>query len=638
VITPIIIRRRRLIRRIRTTATNSATEKRAKMAIKTPQLMSLAALLSCLTVAALSTLHYLVGMGSLERAVGTSRIEKFAAQQKLCSELAGELAAATALLGLCFSALKRGAAAQASLENMTRRLDATVKLIPEGLTSSQFGAAHPLDGLTELELAVNMMRLELGELRRREKLLIDRAVDVICVVDIDARFVSMNNACLKAWGYESSELLGADLRTILPSSQAEWVVNQILAGSKSIAKVVFESQVLRKDGSLIDVIWTGHWSAREGGLFCIVHDISPQKLVEKAIRQSEQTLRMMLESLPAAVFVSNREGGIEFANHAACQLLGYEESELLGLTSCHVFPGGVADWQPSAGPLPVGVSAVKKDGTAVAVGLSRSPLDLSDGQRVLSVFLDRTAEQELERTKREFLAMITHDLRSPLTANLGALSLLEEGICGVLNPLGARLIGGTRKEMNRVLRLLNDMLQVASIDAGSFDLQVCEFDLCATVMDAVENVHASAEAQGVSIRVVAGRTVCFADEQRIMQVLINLLSNAIKYSPAQSSIKVSLKSENDFAFVSVEDQGRGIPAEKLSQIFEKFQQVERSDSREKGGFGLGLAICKAIVEKHCGKIGVESEVGQGSTFWFCVPLSAAAYALSGEPPAQTASS
>lgn len=532
-------------------------------------------------------------------------------------ELLGEIALASALIWIAARARR---AADKTLANVNSAL----QLLPPN-TTSDFDEHVELDQFGRLELALNRLSLDITESRRKEKLLIERAVDVICVISTDARIVSINEACQRAWGYARADLLGAPLTRVLDADEAERVTNQILGGMQSIDKVVFESQVRTSQGSQLDVVWTGHWSASEGGLFCIVHDISQQKLVEKAVRVSEQRLRAILESLPAAVLVADYRNQIEFANHAASSLLGYQPEELLSRSIDDVFKDAVSLESLSA-PQPPETSsealAHTRSGTTIAVGLSRSKIPMSDSEKLLCVFLDRRAEQELQRTKRELTAMITHDLKSPLTAILGIFSLLEEGVCGAISQQGLQLIDTSRKQLKNIVRLLDDMLQVASIDAGSFELRCAEVRLHEVVLDAVETVRASSPERRFVIDADSDSVsaVCYADQQRLSQVLTNLLGNAVKYSPLESPITVTLEVGPAAAVISIIDEGRGIPPEKLDRIFDRFMQVEQSDATDKGGYGLGLAICKEIVVQHGGKIGVSSEVGKGSTFWLSLPI------------------
>jgi signal transduction histidine kinase len=215
--------------------------------------------------------------------------------------------------------------------------------------------------------------------------------------------------------------------------------------------------------------------------------------------------------------------------------------------------------------------------------------------------------------------MISHDLRSPLTSMQGVLILLENGAIGQINDQGKQIAVRAYKECSRMLRLLDDILEISKIKAGVFNLQCAELSIGQVIREAVENVTHIANEKQIRIEQDAPPAVAYGDDQRIMQVLLNLLSNAIKYAPASSSIRIAANDVGEEILVSVMDQGKGIPSDKLDKIFGKFEQAELADQREMGGTGLGLAICKAIVQEHGGRIGVESKVGEGSRFWFTIP-------------------
>jgi PAS domain S-box-containing protein len=461
---------------------------------------------------------------------------------------------------------------------------------------------------------------ELNDLRRRQRLLVQKSVDVICVIDIEARFMSVSPSCEQAWGYSPNELVGRPLLFVLEGGEAQRVVETVVGAVKSVERVEFESQLRRKDGELLDVVWSGHWSASEGGLFCNVHDMSRQKSIEKHLRETERRLRTALESLPIGVLILDGEQQIEFANAYAHIMLAYQATELGGRHISDVFPDSITLQSDAASKAQsVESGALTAAGARIPAEVSSSTIELGGHPKTLVVFMDKSAAHELERMKRAFTAMVTHDLRSPLTQIQGLTILLEKGVLGTLNEKGLDISRRTNKDCDRLLRLLNDMLAIDKMQSSSFDLDCADINLEQTIQDAIENVSDLASAKQVNIETDTRNVSCLADEQRITQVLINLLSNAIKFSPEQAAVKVRLTEENGMALVTVEDKGRGIPADKLDKVFEKFGLIEVEDSRERQGTGLGLAIAKAIVDQHGGRIGVESRLGQGSRFWFTLP-------------------
>ncbi len=174
----------------------------------------------------------------------------------------------------------------------------------------------------------------------------------------------------------------------------------------------------------------------------------------------------------------------------------------------------------------------------------------------------------------------------------------------------------------RLVRLINDILDLERYDSGRIEMHFETVALDSVFARSLEAVRSFADQEGVAIEISPATAQVWGDGERLVQVLVNLLSNAVKFSPRGSVVCLEARQGNGWSQVSVRDEGRGIPPSFRSVIFERFRQVEASDARQKGGSGLGLAICKAIIEQHGGSIGVESEEGKGSLFWFRLPDSA----------------
>lgn len=243
-------------------------------------------------------------------------------------------------------------------------------------------------------------------------------------------------------------------------------------------------------------------------------------------------------------------------------------------------------------------------------------------------YLDRTLYEiglrlfELESFKRELISIVSHELRTPLLSISAALELFDSGILCDLSEKGKVRLKLAHAECDRLIRLINDLLDIEKMEAGKFVLDKSEIQVEDLIQTSIASVAQLAEPKRIRIQpeLSVTETTLLADRDRLCQVLINLLSNAIKFSPDEGVINVTAKSNNSEMEFRVSDQGRGIPEELRQEIFDRFVQVEKSDETIRGGSGLGLAISKAIVEQHGGTIGVESELGKGSTFWFKLPL------------------
>ncbi|MBA3994341.1 MAG: hypothetical protein C0469_12505 [Cyanobacteria bacterium DS2.3.42] len=239
--------------------------------------------------------------------------------------------------------------------------------------------------------------------------------------------------------------------------------------------------------------------------------------------------------------------------------------------------------------------------------------------RLDKVFHDMAESLRLaEATKREFVQMISHDLRTPLTAILGTFELLSSGAYGKLTPRGLTRVNDAERESERLIGMINELLDIDKLESGNMQLILDDCELQPILRRAVEAVTVIAESRKVTLEPTRENPIVRVDEDRIVQILINLMGNAVKYSPEGGVIKINAEQEKEFIRIDIIDQGPGIPKKDKRLIFERFKQIEDDDYKRSGSSGLGLAICKSLVESHGGVIGVDSEVGKGSRFWFTI--------------------
>lgn len=346
--------------------------------------------------------------------------------------------------------------------------------------------------------------LQLSEVRRREKSLIENAADVICLVDSKGILQWVNPASFSLWGFKQEELLGRNLSDYLKTVSGQTSIESILTSQQSIERIEFEAQFRKKDGTLADMLWSVRWSYSDSGLFCVAHDISDRR--------------------------------------------------------------------------------------------------------------------KAERLKQEFLAMVSHDLRTPLSSISTSLQVLKEGLGGDLNAQGKQIVEQAALDSKRLLSLIQDLLFLEGMRSGKFELNRQSISIIDLVQKSFSTLSSLAENREILLESrIPGDLLCCCDEQRILQVLINLLENALKFSYANTSIIVMADSDGKSVRLQVINRGRSIPDEFLKSIFEKFEQVEYADQVEKMGSGLGLAICKTIVEQHGGSIEAFSSEEEGTRFVFCLP-------------------
>ena len=317
------------------------------------------------------------------------------------------------------------------------------------------------------------------------------------------------------------------------------------------------------------------------------------------------------------------------ANQAACSLLRLDEADLVGRRVFQVLTLGPGD------PLLVEISETvgrretfstpheevrRRDGTTFLVQLSVTPvLDDRSPLALVAAFRDVTDRREVDRMKDEFVSVVSHELRTPLTSIRGSLGLLAGGAVGELPEGGRRMVDIAVENTDRLIRLINDILDIERIESGTVVLHKERCEVAALVAESLRVVMPLADAATVDLGLAKVEGVVWADADRIVQTLTNLLSNAVKFSPIGGVVTLSATRDDGDILFRVVDEGRGIPTDQLESIFQRFQQVDASDSRQKGGTGLGLAICRSLVEQHGGRIWAESEPGQGATFSFTLP-------------------
>jgi signal transduction histidine kinase/DNA-binding response OmpR family regulator len=235
---------------------------------------------------------------------------------------------------------------------------------------------------------------------------------------------------------------------------------------------------------------------------------------------------------------------------------------------------------------------------------------------------DITAEREIASMKNEFVSTVSHELRTPLTSIKGYVDLILDGDAGEVDEIQREFLGIVKENADRLVALINDMLDISRIESGRVVLKIEPFDVADVLAGTVDSFRAVLEQTGrvVKVRVSEGLPRAAADRDRIGQVLMNFVSNALKYSPNGGVVVISARHVGDFINVSVQDHGMGISREDVKQLFTKFYRIDNALTREIGGTGLGLSICKSIIELHGGKVWVRSKPGEGSTFTFSLPV------------------
>ena len=376
--------------------------------------------------------------------------------------------------------------------------------------------------------------------------------------------------------------------------------------------------------------------------FILIHgtDVTEQHEAEQALHMATRQRQLILESVGDGIYGIDLEGRLSFINQAGAVALGYTPEQLTGRDLHEVIHYSHADGTPYSKSTDPILQALRRsesirmhdevfwrnDGTAFPVEYSANPL-LENGMisGMVVAFQDISDRRRLERMKDEFISTVSHELRTPLTSLRASLGLISSGTLDKRPEKQRQMVDMAIGNSDRLIRLVNDILDFEKVQKGklSFDRQpLVAIDLLRRAADVA---YAAASLANITVRIDGPSVRVMADEERILQVLNELVTNAIKFSAPDSTIRLSARPRGGDEEASpevcftVEDQGRGIAPEKLDRIFERFLQGDASDSRALGGTGLGLALCRSIVEQQGGRIWAESALGRGSRFRFTLP-------------------
>jgi signal transduction histidine kinase/DNA-binding response OmpR family regulator len=444
----------------------------------------------------------------------------------------------------------------------------------------------------------------------------------VLLYDHDLRYRIADGLGLADVGLTPEMLEGRTIWEVFPPETCRAIEPQYraaLAGQSSVLHVPFGERIYATHAAPVrnDV---GEIVA---GLI-MTQDMTERTRAEVALRESELRLRSVVANAPVVLIAVDQHGTCTLFDGHGLVALRMEPGQLVGACALLPLPGapGLAD--------DIRRALTGESFSSVMDSYERvfethfSPLLNPDGTvaGAIGVAVDISEKRAVEKLKDEFVSVVTHELRTPLTSIRGSLGLLASGLLSAEPEQAQRMLEIAKVNADRLIRLINDILDIERMESGQVGLARTECDPGAVLRQAVDALYPIADAAGVRLDLQSTSDLpsVSMDVDRIVQTLTNLIANAIKFAPAGTSISVGAECIGLQLVVRVADQGRGIPADKLALIFERFQQVVASDGREKGGSGLGLAICRSIVQQHGGTIWVESEVGRGSTFSFTIPL------------------
>lgn len=335
------------------------------------------------------------------------------------------------------------------------------------------------------------------------------------------------------------------------------------------------------------------------------------------------------------LLVLTPDARIDQVNLATEQLFGWKAEELLGqdisLLIDETGPGDAHILERLAtrrgyleAEIEGTICGLRRDGTRFVADISVSPVGSGEDSHIIAAVRDISERRRVEEMKSEFVSTVSHELRTPLTSIAGSLGLLAGGAAGPLPEKAARLIGIAQSNSQRLVRLINDILDIEKIESGELTLRRDPVEVRDLAGRSIDSVRGMADGMGVRVALAEGAAATVTgDLDRLIQVVVNLLSNAVKFSPRGGTVEVTAATVGPIIRLSVRDHGPGITESFRGRIFDKFAQADASDTRQRGGTGLGLAISREIAERHGGRLWFESVVGEGSTFHLDLPMSAA---------------
>ncbi len=480
----------------------------------------------------------------------------------------------------------------------------------------------------------------------RLRTVVDTAVDGIILIDTQGGILTFNPACERLFGYRAEEMLGKNVKCLMPAPYSDehdhHLDNYHRTGKRKIIGTGREVVGRRKDGMTFPMRLSVGEAVEEGkSVFVgIIHDLTESE-------ESEAKYRGLLEAAPDAMVVVNQAGDIVLLNLQAEKQFGYRRDELLGQKVTNIIPKGFAERliaddlrsaeDALAQQIGTGIELIarRKDGAEFPIEIMLSPLRNTEGILVTAAIRDisvrkaaetRLAQMEeerkrLERIKDEFVATVSHELRTPLTSIAGALGLLTSNAVGKLPDPASRLLTIAYTNSQRLIRLLNDILDIEKMESGKAVFNFKRVELRPLIEQTIEAILGFAKDYNVRIRLDSAPAAVDvrADPDRLAQVVTNLLSNAIKFSPPGEEVVVAVETRNETARISVRDHGHGVPDEFKPYIFEKFRQADATDARQKGGTGLGLSIVKQIVTRLGGTVDFADAPGGGAIFYVDLP-------------------
>ena len=498
--------------------------------------------------------------------------------------------------------------------------------------------------------------------------------DAVVVADVATqKIILWNPAAEKILGYGHEEAQGMLVEELVPqelralhrtgiSRYAKTRKGELVDAHRAV-----ELQAIHKNGDILDIelVFAPLDRGPSEGVFvaAFIRDISDRKALEREAQRASDNMRLILESTGEGIYGIDTAGTCTFVNYAVAEMMGYRVEEMEGrnmhellhhsrpdgspypVQECPIFRSfqvgrgcRVDDevmWRKDGTPVPVRYSAfpIIAQGTVTGAVVSMSDVTqrkmLEDSLRQATARSHEAYEKEkeavetlknLDQLKNDFVAMVAHDLKSPMTVIGGLADTMTSKWDRLDDTRKIEFLGLISGNVRRLADLVDDVLQVARIESNEISYVIEPFDLGMLVQKTVAEQREGYRDRTIEISAPESLPLALADDQRVWQVLGNLLSNALKFSPSDTPVSVSVTHDDeDLLRVSVTDQGGGIRPEEMDKLFQKFSRLTQTGGGQAKGTGLGLFICKRMIEEQGGRIWADSVLGEGSTFTFTLP-------------------
>lgn len=472
------------------------------------------------------------------------------------------------------------------------------------------------------------------------KTLLNSSPDAMMIVSATGNMEMVNRQLLDLFEMKQSELVKQSISSLVQQKvmdqinlyQENSLMEDKIQGITNRIEFVAQTNKGRKIPVQISVKPIEN---KEGTFFsAVLKDLSAEKAIEKELKESEKRFSSLVDNAFDSIITLSIEGHILSYNKASERIFGYSAKSMIqnnfkllleDSSSVQLFFDFAQDAIEKKSERNKGIQSEllckRASGIPFEADISLSLMTLKDKPLLIWITRDVSERKKLDRLKKEFVSIVSHELRTPVTSIRGAVGLLIGGKYGLLTEEGVKLLDIAARNSDRLSALINDILDVEKIEVGKMDYQMKYLNISPLIAQIIAINQPYAEKYLVTLSLIEPipSIIVFVDPNRLIQAVTNLLSNAIKFSPMNGVVTICLELSSQLVKILIKDEGPGLPKDSHEYLFQPFSQVDSSDQRKKGGSGLGLFISKLIIDRFNGKIGFDSILGEGATFYISLP-------------------